>query len=35
MGDKYTGREVNKLVTYILAGGKYGLEDGYVILGIK
>ncbi|MBS7132933.1 MAG: DUF3850 domain-containing protein [Clostridium sp.] len=34
-GDKYTGREVNKLVTYILAGGKYGLEDGYVILGIK
>ena len=34
-GDKYTGKEVNKLVTYILTGGKYGLEDGYVILGIK
>ena len=31
---KYTGREIYKRVTYILYGGCYGLEEGYVILGI-
>lgn len=31
---EYTGREVLKRVTYILEGGSYGLEEGYVILAI-
>lgn len=31
---QYTGREVLKRVTYILEGGSYGLEEGYVILAI-
>lgn len=31
---EYTGREVLKRITYILEGGSYGLEEGYVILAI-
>lgn len=31
---EYTGREVWRRVTYILEGGCYGLEEGYVILAI-
>lgn len=31
---QYTGRVIRRRVTYILHGGCYGLEEGYVILGI-
>lgn len=31
----YTGREIEKMITYILNGGSYGLEEGYVVLSIK
>lgn len=31
----YTNNQVIKRVTYILHGGQYGLEEGYVILGIQ
>lgn len=34
-GKDYTGNVVNKTITYILAGGNYGLEKDYVILAIK
>lgn len=32
----YTGRELpQKEVVYILEGGKYGLQEGYVIMQLK
>lgn len=31
----YTGREIVKTIVYILHGGKYGLKEGFVILGIQ
>lgn len=34
-GKHYTGRETTVKVTYKLNGGKFGLEEGYCILGIK
>lgn len=34
LNGEYTGREVLRRVTYILGGGNYGLEEGYVILAI-
>lgn len=30
----YSGRSVHKRVTYILPGGEFGIEDGYVVMGI-
>lgn len=32
--DEYTGREVHRTVTYILQGGQWGIEEGYVVLGM-
>lgn len=31
----YTGRELFRRVTYILRGGSFGIEKGYVVMGIK
>lgn len=31
----YTGREIIVRVSYLLEGGKFGLEDGYVVMGLK
>ena len=33
--DEYTGRELKREVTYILRGPAFGIEDGYVVMGIK
>lgn len=33
--EEYTGRETRKLITYVLAGGQFGVEQGYVVLGLK
>ena len=30
----YSGRECERLVTYVLPGGEFGIEDGYVVMGI-
>lgn len=30
----YSGKKITKEVTYILEGGQYGLEEGYVILAL-
>ena len=30
----YTGRHVYKRVTYLLPGGAFGIEDGFVVMGI-
>lgn len=30
----YTGRELRRVVTFMLAGGQYGIEAGYCVLGL-
>lgn len=32
---EYTGQEITAEVTYILPGGQFGIEKGYVVMGIK
>jgi len=32
---RYTGREVTRTVVYVLRGGQFGIEDGYVVMGIQ
>lgn len=34
-GTPYTGREADVLVTYMLPGGTFGIEDGCCVLGIR
>lgn len=34
-GTNYTGNSLPVMITYLLKGGQYGLEDGYVILSIE
>ena len=35
-GDEgYTGREMTARITYILVGGHFGIEPGFVVLGIE
>lgn len=31
----YTGNACQVLVTYVLRGGQFGIEPGYVVMGIK
>lgn len=33
--DGYSGNEIEREITYILTGGQWGIEPGYVILGLK
>lgn len=32
---EYTGMFIEAEVTYILKGGAWGIEDGYIVIGIK
>jgi len=32
---KYTGREIARRVTFILQGGQFGVEEGYVVMSIQ
>jgi hypothetical protein len=32
---EYTGKEIQRIVTYILEGDKYGVEKGYVCMSIE
>lgn len=32
---EYTGNAEQVLVTYVLTGGQFGIEPGYVVMGIK
>ena len=29
-----TGREAQYVITYVLTGGQFGIEPGYVVLGL-
>lgn len=31
----YTGKWIAKKIGYILPGGQFGIEEGYVVLGLK
>ncbi|WP_461632044.1 ASCH/PUA domain-containing protein [Labilibaculum euxinus] len=31
----FTGRVIEKKVTYILEGGSFGVEKGFVVMGLK
>ena len=31
----YTGRELTARVVYLLKGGKLGIEEGYVVMGVE
>jgi len=31
----YTGREIRGRITYVLPGNQFGIQDGYVVLGIR
>lgn len=33
--NEYTGQEIEAEVTYILTGGQFGVEQGFVVMGIK
>lgn len=33
--DQYTGRQVRRKIIYILQGERWGIQPGYMILGIK
>lgn len=33
--EEYTGNEVYALVTYVMKGGKFGIQEGYCVLGIE
>ena len=32
--ERYTGREMQKEVTYLMVGGQFGIEPGYVVMGL-
>lgn len=32
---EFTGREIGRTISFIFNGGKYGLEDDYVIMSIQ
>lgn len=32
---EYTGNQVTRTVTYILPGGKLGIEEGYVVMSLR
>lgn len=34
-GQRYTGRELTAQVTYLLKGGAFGIEEGYVVLSFR
>lgn len=31
----YTGKECLREITYILYGGQFGVQDGFVVMGLK
>lgn len=32
---RHTGREQRRLISYVLKGGKFGVEAGYVVMGLS
>ena len=32
---RYTGRAITVEVTYLMKGGQFGIESGYVVMGIR
>lgn len=34
-GGRYTGRSINREVLYILSGGQFGVQTGYVVMALS
>ncbi len=34
-GGYYTGRRAQRQITYVLTGGQFGIEPGFVVLGLE
>lgn len=32
---EYTGKETERVITYILEGGQFGIENGFIVMGLK
>lgn len=32
--EKFTGKRISKGITYVLTGGQFGIEEGYVVLSL-
>jgi hypothetical protein len=32
---EYSGRETERWIIYILEGGRFGIDEGYVVMGLK
>jgi hypothetical protein len=32
---RFTGRAITRVVSYVFPGGQFGIEEGYVVLGLK
>lgn len=32
--ERYTGRILHRRISYVLPGGQFGIEEGYVVLGL-
>jgi hypothetical protein len=32
---RFDGNEIERKITYVLTGGQFGIEPGYVVLGLK
>jgi len=32
---RYTGREIQRLISYVLPGGQFGIQTGYCVMGIR
>lgn len=32
---QYSGKELEFTITYVLLGGNFGIQEGYVVMGIK
>lgn len=35
LSGKLTGNEIERKITYVLTGGQFGIEPGYVVLGLR
>ena len=34
-GGRFSTQEIRREITYVLTGGQFGIEPGYVVLGLK
>jgi hypothetical protein len=35
VSNRYEGNEIHKVISYVLHGGQFGIEQGYCVLGLS